>query len=168
MPTVPENEITTPSEELTQQPTSLPPLPLSGNYTVSTLAEHTDTQPTFDPFISLDQNTSNEHNAYERPSSPIGNVTFPLETDLCPKNDTCMSEHSDTAISERKPDPLSNVKPVVYDNPWDLVPDQPIINVLSASASLNNNKGRSKIILLVGEIKRERVLSSIELLQLLQ
>ena len=44
-------------------------------------------------------------------------------------------------IPQTKPDPLSNVKPVVYDNPWDLVPDQPMINVLSASATLNNNQG---------------------------
>jgi hypothetical protein len=51
-----------------------------------------------------------------------------------------LDQHFKPVIPQTKPDPLSNVKPVVYDNPWDLVPDQPMINVLSASATLNNNQ----------------------------
>ena len=102
--------------------------------------------------MSLDQHTFNVYNTHdERPSSPRLNVTFLAEKDTCPQNDVSKSQHSNTAVSETKPDPLSNVKPVVYDNPWDLVPDQPIINVLSASASINNNQGSSKITLLLGK-----------------
>ena len=36
-------------------------------------------------------------------------------------------------------DPLANVKPVRYDNPWDLVPDQPV----KSGGGSNNNSGNN-------------------------
>ena len=142
LPTVPENETTTPSEEHTQEPTSIPPLLTTSNYSALTSAENTDTQPTLDPFMSLDQSMYNSHNIDERPSSPEIFFTLPSKSEDV--KDVLKPELSNTAVSEmnqKKQDPLSNVKPVVYDNPWDLVPDQPNINALSASVS-GKNQGR--------------------------
>ena len=136
--TVPENETTTPIEESLQQPTSLPPIPLTSNPKASNLITHNDRQ-TFDPFISLEQPSFNE-NVPERSPSPRERMPFPLKKDTCSTSAISHSEHSSSSGPQTKPDPLSNVKPVVYDNPWDLVPDQPNINVLSASVTSNQGK----------------------------
>ena len=140
LPTVPENETTTPIEESLQQPASLPPIPLTKIDTAATSKYRDDKQISFDPFISLDQQTFNEI-PNERPPSPTEHVSFPLKNNTSPTSAISQSEHSNPVASQTKSDPLSNVKPVVYDNPWDLVPDQPNINVLSASVITHQGKG---------------------------
>ena len=125
-----------------QQPMSLPPLPLTSNHT--TIQQK---QPSFDPFSSLEQDTF-FRNITERPPSPREAVPLQSKSDILTTTSaiTKSEQHSNNQpSSQTKPDPLSNVKPMVYDNPWDLVPDQPNINVLSASASVISNQGKPKI-----------------------
>ena len=143
LPTVPENETATPPEEFSPQPASLPPITFASNFTGSTFAtQHADKQLEFDPFVSLNHPTLNASSSNEKPASPSDIDILPTKIHIGSNNEVSdKSEHFKPAMPQTKPDPLSNVKPVVYDNPWDLVPDQPMINVLSASATLNNNQG---------------------------
>lgn len=41
---------------------------------------------------------------------------------------------------------LSNVKPVVYDNPWDLVPDQPSLQLASSASTSAATKGQNNLL----------------------
>ena len=132
--TVPENETTTPVEEMSQ-PASLPHFPINGNNSTSMFVANNDIQPTFDPFISLDQHASQDPNpTKEQPPPMIAGVMFPSQKETESNVMTSQPVHSKQSTSVLAPDPLSNVKPVVYDNPWDLVPDQPNINIMSAAA----------------------------------
>ena len=142
--TVPENETTTPVEEMSQ-PASLPHFPINGNNTTSMFVANNDIQPTFDPFISLDQHASQDHNpTKEQPTAPmIAGLMFPSQKETESNVITSQPVHSKQSTSVLAPDPLSNVKPVVYDNPWDLVPDQPNINIMSAAAVPKSGKCHS-------------------------
>ena len=125
---------------------SLPYIPVSSNHTSSSII--TAQKPSsFDPFSSLEQDTFFK-NITEKPPSPREIVpSFQPKSDVSTTSAITKSEHSNNKpVSQIKPDPLSNVKPMVYDNPWDLVPDQPNINVLSASVSAISNQGNIKFI----------------------
>ena len=136
-----------------QQPTSLPPIPLSN----SSLSQSTfpkqiipNNLPSFDPFVSLD-NVPCQPGSYskinfteERPPSPTrSNIVFPtnISNDVDSNIELPEVEPEHLKPVETMTDPLSNVKPMVYDNPWDLVPDQPMINALSTSSTISNNQG---------------------------
>ena len=121
---------------------SLPPIPLSSNHP-SSFTTQGHQPPSFDPFSSLEQDTFFK-NITERQPSPRETVpSLQSKSDTLTTSAITKSEHSNNETSSHtKPDPLSNVKPVVYDNPWDLVPDQPNINVLSSSASVISNQGK--------------------------
>ena len=125
-----------------QQPMSLPYIPVSSNHPSSSIIT-AQKPPSFDPFSSLEQDTFFK-NITEKPPSPRETVPSfqPKSDDTSTTSAMTKSVHSNNkTLSQIKPDPLSNVKPVVYDNPWDLVPDQPNINVLSASVSAISNQG---------------------------
>ena len=128
-----------------QQPMSLPPIPLSSNQPTAPIIQQKQTS--FDPFSSLEQDTFFK-NITERPPSPRETVPLESKSDISTTSAITKSEHSNNQTSSQtKSDPLSNVKPMVYDNPWDLVPDQPNINVLSASTSIISNQGKTKVII---------------------
>ena len=136
LPTVPENETTTPIEEAPKEPASLPHIPLT-----TTFMSHKDIHSTFDPFISMEHHPFQDDSHREKQPSPRVDSMFSGQLDPFAETPLSLSEHSKQSAAETKPDPLSNVKPVVYDNPWDFVPDQPNINVLTGS--VNSHQGKS-------------------------
>merc|ERR1719278_197193 len=71
----------------------------------------------------------------------MAGVMSPSQKDTESNVITSQPVHSKQSTSVLAPDPLSNVKPVVYDNPWDLVPDQPNINIMSAAAVPKSDDG---------------------------